>query len=255
MLSKADKQAGDLADKLSAAIRQSNKVSLDDLAKQFHLTVGETRPVSALDPILELGNSKEVKDAVFGQRAGELSLPIHSDRGYLIVSVKDILPAHQGTLEEVRERVVSDLKQEKGVELARQKAQDLEKRVKTGEKFDAAAKALGLEAKTSDAIARNGSIPSAASGKQLSAAFQMKSGDLAPPLSLGSNWLVYRVTEKQEPNPADFEKQKKDMAEQVLQTKRSTAFEAFRTALEARLKQEGKLKIMWDKLKGFGDLS
>jgi peptidyl-prolyl cis-trans isomerase D len=255
MLSKADKQAGDLADKLSATIRQSNKVSLDDLAKQFHLTVGETRPVSALDPILELGNSKEVKDAAFGQRVGELSLPIRSDRGYIVLSVKNILPAHQGTLEEVRERVVSDLKQEKGVELARQKAQDLEKRVKAGEKFDAAAKALGLEAKTSDAIARNGSIPNAASGKQLSAAFQMKSGDLAPPLSLGANWLVYRVTEKQDPNPADFEKQKKDMAEQVLQTKRSTAFDAFRAALEARLKQEGKLKIMSDKLKGFGDLS
>jgi hypothetical protein len=33
------------------------------------------------------------------------------------------------------------------------------------------------------------------------------------------------------------------------------AFEAFRTSLEARLKQEGKLHIMSDKMKGFGDLS
>ena len=255
MLSKADKQASEIADKLSAAIRQSNKTSLDELAKQFHLTVGETRPVSALDPILELGNAKEVKDAVFGQRPGELSLPIHSDRGYLVVSIKSVLPAHQGTLEEVRDRVVSDLKQQKGVELARQKAEDLEKRVKAGEKFDAAAKALVLEPKTSDAIARNGTIPGAASGKQLSAAFQMKPGDLAPPLNLGANWLVYRIADKQEPNAADFEKQKKDLTEQVLQSKRNTAFEAFRTTLEARLKQEGKLKIMPDKLKGFGDLS
>jgi peptidyl-prolyl cis-trans isomerase D len=255
LLSKADKQASDIADKLSVAIRQSNKTSLDELAKQFHLTVGETRPVSALDPILELGNSKEVKDAVFGQRVGDLSVPIHSDRGYLIVSVKEVLAPHQGTLEEVRERVVSDLKQQKGVELARQKAEDLEKRVKAGEKFDAAAKALGLEAKTSDAIARNGSIAGAASGKQLSAAFQMKPGDLAPPLNLGANWLVYRALDKQEPNPADFEKQQKDLTEQVLQSKRGTAFDAFRAALEARLKQEGKLKIMLDKLKGFGDLT
>jgi peptidyl-prolyl cis-trans isomerase D len=255
LLSKADKQASDIADKLSAAIRQSNKTSLDELAKEFHLTVGETRPVSALDPILELGNSKEVKDAVFGQRVGDLSVPIHSDRGYLIVSVKAVLAPHQGTLEEVRERVVSDLKQQKGVELARQKAEDLEKRVKAGEKFDATAKALGLEAKTSDAIARNGSIAGAASGKQLSAAFQMKPGDLAPPLNLGANWLVYRILDKQEPNPADFEKQQKDLTEQVLQSKRGTAFDAFRAALEARLKQEGKLKIMFDKLKGFGDLT
>ncbi len=75
---------------------------------------------------------------------------------------------------------------------------------------------------------------------------------MGAPLSLGQNWLVYRVTEKQEPNPADFEKQKKDLTEEVLQTKRGMAFEAFRTALDNRLKQEGKLKMMPEKLKTFG---
>jgi peptidyl-prolyl cis-trans isomerase D len=254
MLAKADKQASDIADKLSAAIRQNNKMSIDDLAKQFHLSVGETRPVAAAEPILELGNSKEVKDAIFGQRPDELSLPIHTDRGYLVVAVRGVLPAHQGTLEEVRERVIADLKQQKSTEIARQKADDLEKRLKGGDKFETAAKALGLDPKTSDFFARAGSITGAASGKQLSAAFQMKPGDVGQPLNLGASWFVYRVAEKQEPNPADFDKQKKDLTDQVLQTKRSLAFEAFRTALEARLRQEGKLRIMNDKLKGFGDL-
>jgi peptidyl-prolyl cis-trans isomerase D len=255
MLSKADKQASDIADKLSTAIRQNNKMSLDEVAKQFHLSVGETRPVTATEPILELGNSKEVKDAIFSQRPDELSLPIHTDRGYLIVAVRGVLPAHQGTLDEVRERVVADLKQQKSTEIARQKSDDLEKRLKAGEKFEAAAKALGLDPKTSDLFARSGSITGAASGKQLSAAFQMKPGDVGPPVNLGTSWFVYRVAEKQEPNPADFEKQKKELSDQVLQTKRSLAFEAFRTALEARLRQEGKLRIMNDKLKGFGSFS
>ncbi len=255
MLAKADKQGADIADKLSAAIRQSNKTSIDDLAKQFHLTVGETRPVSASEPILELGNSKEVKDAIFGQRPDELSLPIHTDRGYLILSVRGVLPAHQGTLDEVRDRVIADLKQQKSTDIARQKADDLEKRLKSGEKFETAAKALGLDPKTSDLFARNGSISGAASGKQLSAAFQLKPGDVGQPLNLGASWFVYRVAEKQEPNPADFDKQKKDLTDQVLQTKRNLAFEAFRTSLEARLKREGKLRIMSEKLKGFGDLS
>jgi peptidyl-prolyl cis-trans isomerase D len=254
MLAKADRQASDIADKLSAAIRQNNKMSLDELAKQFHLTVGETRPVTATEPILELGNTKEVKDAIFGQPPDQLSLPIHTDRGYLVVSVRGVLPAHQGTLDEVRHRVVADLKQQKSTEIAREKADELEKRLKAGEKLEAAAKALGLDAKVSDFIARNGSVTGAASGKQLSAAFQMKPGDVGPALNLGSSWFVYRIAEKQEPNPADFEKQKKDLSDQVLQSKRSAAFEAFRTSLETRLRQEGKLRIMNDKLKGFGDL-
>ena len=255
LLSEADKQAGDIADKLSQAIRQSNKVSLDDLAKQYHLSTGETRPVAATDPLLELGNSTQVKvsDAIFQLRQGELSLPLQTDRGYLVLSLKQVLPAHQGSLEEVREKVVADLKQEKASLEARTKAEELTKRTKAGEKFDAAAKALGLEAKTSDDFARSGSIPNVASGKQLGAAFQLKTGDVGAPLNLGPNWLVYKVVDKEEPKPEDFDKQKKELTDSVLQSKRSIAFEAFRTALEDRLKKEGKLKLMPEKLRNFGE--
>jgi peptidyl-prolyl cis-trans isomerase D len=255
MLQEADKQASDSADQLAKAIRQSNKVSLDDLAKQYHLTVSETRPVSAVEPVLELGNSKEVKDAIFRLRPEELSLPLRTDRGYVVLSVKQILPAHQGSLDEVRAQVIDDLKQEQSGTLAKTKADELAKRVKIGEKFDAAAKALGLDPKTSESISRNDSIAGAASGKQLAGAFQMKPGELGVPLSLGANWMVYRVDSKDEPNPDDFEKQKKALTGQLLQTKRTVAFEAFKTALENRLKQEGKVKLMPDKLAGFGSLS
>ena len=252
LLSQADKQASDVADQLSASIRKSNKTSLDDLAKQYHLTIGETRLVSATDPLLELGNSQDVKDAIFRLRQGELSLPVRSDRGYVILSLQDSQPAHQGSLEEVRDRVITDLKREKSTELAKTKAEGLAKRAKASEKFDAAAKALGLEPKTSDSFARNGSIPGAASGKQLAVAFNLKNGDVGAPLNLGQNWLVYRVAEKQEPSPAEFEAQKKQLTEEALQAKRNLAFEAFRTALNDRLKQEGKLKMMPEKLKSFG---
>ena len=252
LLDQAEKQASDTADQLSAAIRQSNKISLDDLAKQYHLTVGETRPISATDPLLELANSQEARNAIFLLRIGELNPPVRTDRGYVVLSVKSIQPAHQGSLEEVHDRVIAGLKREKSTEMAKSKAEELIKRVKAGEKFDATARSLGLEPKTSDPIARDGSIPGAASGKQVGAAFNLKAGDVAAPLSLGQNWLVYRVAEKTDANPADFDKQKKQLTEELLQSKRSLAFDAFRTALDTRLKQEGKLKLMPDKLKAFG---
>jgi peptidyl-prolyl cis-trans isomerase D len=255
VLQQADQQAAQAADQLAKAIRQSNKVSLDDLAKQYQLTVSQTRPISVTDPILELGNSKEVKDAIFRLRQNELSLPIRTDRGYVVLSVQQITPAHQGSLEEVREQVVNDLKQEEAGKLAKTKAEELAKRVKAGEKFEAAAKALGLEAKTSDLISRNDSISGAASGKQLGEAFQMKPGDVGAPMSLGNTWMVYRVETKEEANPNDFEKQKKSLTEQLLQTKRSVAYEAFKTALDNRLKQEGKVKLNTDKMAGFGSFS
>lgn len=255
LLTEADKQASSTADQISAAVRRSSKISLDDLAKQYHLTLGQTRPVSASDPILELGSSQDVKDEIFRLRAGDLSLPIRTDRGYVILSVKETFPAHQGTLEEVRDRVIADLKKEQSVQQAKSKADELEKRVKAGEKFDVAAKAVGLEPKTSDSISRDGSIPGAASGKQLGAAFNLKQGEVGGPLSLGQNWMVYRVAERVEADPASFEAQKKQLTEELLQSKREVAFEAFRSALSDRLLKEGKLKLMPEKLKSFGSLT
>jgi len=254
MLTKTDEDASNIADQLAAAIRKSNRTPLADLARDFHLEVAQTRAVAATDPLIELGNSSEAKDTIFRLREGEVSQPIRTDRGYVVLSLKQVIPAHQASLDEVRDKIVVSLKQEKAQELARQKTDELAKRIKNGEKFDAAAKALGLDPKTSDDFSRAGSIAGVGSGKQLSAAFNMKAGEVSAPQNIGTNWLIYRVESKIEPNPADFEKQKKDLGDQVLNDKRGLAYEAFRSGLEQRLKQEGKLKLMPEKLKGFGDL-
>ena len=252
---KGDEEANKIADNVSKEIRKSNKTSLDDLAKEFNLDISETAAVSAADPLLYFGNAPAVKDELFRLQQGQVSMPLKTDRGYVILSLKSIVPPHAGTFDEERLKVLDNVKREKAVQLAKSKAEELEKRVKSGEKFEAAAKALGVDGKTSDLFARSGSIGGVGSGKQLAAAFQMKQGEVGPVLSLGANWLVYHVAEKVEPNPDDFEKQKKDLTQQVLQEKRDLAFQSFRTALDDRLKKEGKLKIMQDKMKNFGDLT
>jgi len=251
---KVDQTENSIADKMSSQIRQSNKVTLDDLARQYHLSIAETRPLAPNDPVLELGNSQDIKDEIVRLRQGELSTPIRTDRGYVVLSVAQILPAHPGTLEEVRDKVISDLKQQKSQQLARSKADELVKRVKAGEKFAAAAKALDLDAKTSDLFARTGSIPAVGSGKLLAAAFGLKASEVGAPLEIAGSWFAYQVADKVEPNPADFETQKKTITDTLLQTKRNVAFEAFRSSLEERLKNEGKLKLMPEKMRSFGSL-
>ena len=253
-LQKVDQQAASVADKMSSQIRQSNKVTLDELAQQYHLSVAETHPVAANDPVLELGNSQDIKDQIVRLRSGELSTPIRTDRGYVVLSLKQVIPAHPGTLEEVREKVIADIKQQKSTQLARAKADDLVKRVKAGEKFDTAAKAIGLDPKMSDLFARNGSLPGVGSGKLLAPVFQLKQGEVGSPMEIASSWFAYQVADKVEPNPADFEAQKKTITDTLLQQKRNLAFEAFRTSLEERLKQEGKLKLMPQKIRNFGTL-
>ena len=55
--------------------------------------------------------------------------------------------------------------------------------------------------------------------------------------------------------PADLENRIKTITDNLLQTKRNLAFEAFHAALEERMKKEGTLKLMPEKMRGFGDLT
>ena len=54
---KVNTEANDISNQMAAAVRQSDRQPLEDLAKKFNLELGETAPVSATEPVGKLGNS------------------------------------------------------------------------------------------------------------------------------------------------------------------------------------------------------
>ena len=246
---KAEQLGETISNQIADEIRRSGRIPIDELAKKFNMTTGEAKLVEATQPLPELGTAPGLIDTIFHQRPGDVSAPIHTDLGYVVLSVKDIQPSHPATLAEVRDRVMSDYRHEKAVEMAKTRADELAKRAKSGENFSAAAQALGLTMKTSDAISRTGSIPDVGSAKQFPSAFTMPVGQTGDPIPLGQNWAVYRVAQHDPINQDDFDKQKAKIEEQVLQRKRQTAYDLFRTALKTRLQQEGLLQYNAENLK------
>ena len=246
---KLSADANNISTQMAAAVRQSNRQSLDDLARKFNLKLGETQPASVTDPVGDLGNTPELHQALFQLRSGELSQPFQLPQGYVILTPKEIQPAHQGTLAEVHDKVLADYQQEKSIELAKTKADELAKRVQSGEAFDQAAKALGLTVVTPAPFARNGSVQDVGSAKVLEAAFGMPVGQSSPAAQVGGNWLVYRIVSHQPVNPEDLAAQSAQIKDQLTQAKQAAAFDAFRTALEDRLKKEGKLNVNDDAMK------
>jgi peptidyl-prolyl cis-trans isomerase D len=246
---KAEQLGDTLSAQIADEIRRTGRIRIDELAKKFNLMTGEARLVEVNQPLPELGNAPGLVDTVFRLRVGDVSAPLHTDRGYVVLSLKDIQPSHPATLTEVRDKVLADYRHEKAVELAKTRADELAKRLKSGENFATAAKALGFEVKTSEPLARTGSLPEAGSMKQFSAAFKLPVGQSGDPVFLGTTWVVYRVAQHDPFNEDDFAKQKTTIEAQALQSRRQAAYELFRTTLEARLRQEGKLHINEENLK------
>ncbi len=234
-------EQGDISDKLAAVVRQSNRQSIDGISKQFNLQTGETPLVSVTDAVGDLGAEPALQEALFSLHPEELSQPISIDRGYVIISVGKIVAGHQGTLAEVRDRVLADYRKEKAQDLAEQKAEELAKDVKSGMAFDKAAKSLGLDLKTTDPITRTSQVVDVGPAKELEDAFVMNVGQTGGPALLGGNWVVYQVKSKQAVNPDDFAKAKDALQKQILEEKQAAAFEAFHDALQKRYIQDGKL--------------
>lgn len=239
---KVSDEANTVSDQLAEAVRQSNRQSIDDLAKRFNLTVGETPAISATDPLLTFGNSTDIRTDLFQLRPGEISLPLQAPQGYVIITPKEVLPAHQGTLAEVHDKVLADYQQGQSLVLAQQKAADLAKQAQSGD-FSKAAKALALNPVTPESFARTGNVPDVGDAKLLSSAFSMADGQVSAPLQVGGNWIVFRVVSHQPANPADLAQQAASIQTQLLQTKQNAAFEAFHDALVARLTAERKITI------------
>ncbi len=245
-------EANKTSDQMAAAVRQSNHQPLEDLAKKFNLQLGESPAASQTDPVSNFGNSAELRSALFQLRTGEVSQPIQTSLGYAIITPKDITPAHQGTLAEVHDKVLADYQQEKSLELARTKAEDLAKAAQGGEAFDKAAKSLNVPTKTSDSFSRTGSIPDVGAGTLIESAFTMPVGQVSSAKQVAGNWLVYRVTGHEPVIQAAFILQADQIRQQMLQAKQNAAYDAFKTALEDRLKKEGKLTMNADALKRLG---
>jgi peptidyl-prolyl cis-trans isomerase D len=240
---KVNAEASDIAGRMAAGVRLSNRQSLDALAKQFQLELGETSPTGITEPVGTLGNSPDLHQALFELQTGELSQPMRVESGYVILTVKDVLPAHQGTLVEVHSRVLADYQQEKSLELARSRTAELSKRAQAGEAFDKAAKSLGIDVKTSESFAETGSVPDVGTGQQLSAAFGMAVGQVSGPAQISGNWLVYRIVAHDPAKPEDLANQTEDIRQRVLESKQTAAFAAFRADLISRLTREGQLSI------------
>src|ERR1700683_469520 len=230
-------------EQMAAAVRQSNRQPLADMAKKFNLETGTTQLASATEPLNGLGNSPDLHQVLFELRPGELSQPLRVERGIALVTLKDDQAAHQATLDEVRDTVLTNYRRENATTLAKTRAEELAKRVKAGEQLDKAAKAMGIEVKASEPFGRAGQVGDLGAASQFSGAFSMPVDTTSGATAIAGNWVVYRVTAHDEPKPEELILQKPQIEQQTLQAKQQAAFEAFRNALEDRLKREGKLVI------------
>ena len=247
----ASDKAATRVDALAGKVQTDARTGgLDKAAKDSGLEVVDSGMLSRNDALPGVGNAPELMSAIFGARDKNPPESVHIPQGFVVYQVTKLEPARTPSFDEFRARVEQEYKADKAGQMLQQKTAELSEKARAQHDLKKAAKEVGATIKTSDLVGPTGQVPDlgALSG-QAQAVFEMKPGEISPPINTGRNGAVIALLEKQEPPPAQFAASKDRLREQLLQKKRNEFLEVFATNLQKTMEKNGKIKINQQEMK------
>ncbi len=169
----------------------------DTVAKGRGLTVGESGLFSKEEPISGLGMAPAAAQRAFELKDGEVSEAIRTPQGFAFVTLTGRQDAYVPKLDEVKAKVRDEVLKTKAIDAARGSAAAVAAQMKSGD-FNAAAKAAGLDVKTTELIARGAPVSDVGVSPAIdAAAFALPVGGVSEPVVTDTGAAIVKVLEKQ----------------------------------------------------------
>jgi peptidyl-prolyl cis-trans isomerase D len=226
----ADRRATELARNLDSPD------DFNTLQKQPALITSESGFFGRGEPISGLGVAPGAVSRAFEMKQGEVSEAINTPQGIAFITVVGMQDARDPGLDEVKARVREDVLKKKAIDAARQKATTLASQLKAGE-LEGAAKAAGLEVKTTDLISRGAPIADIGISAAVdAAAFALPAGAASSAIVTDNGAVVVKVLEKKAVTDEELKSGRQTLKEELLETERNRFYGAYMTKVRERLR-------------------
>ena len=157
--------------------------------------------------------------------------------GYYILQVIDKIPEKISELENVKEKVLVDLVEERQDAKASEDANVFLSALKSGKSMDTESNNFNLTPKTTGLFKRNESIPQIGfEGKISEAAFKLTNEKKLPEKVIkgGKGYYVIQFKDRKPPDLAGFNKEKTAIKQRLLQQKKSKVFDALLSQIRSK---------------------
>src|SRR5262249_37033839 len=172
-------------------------------------------------------------------KQGEVAGPLRASRGFVFETMVAKQDPYVPKVEEVKDKVRDEVVKQKARDASRQKAAEIAAKLKTAGDFEKAAKAAGLEAKTTDLITVDSPIPDLGNAPSVTdAAFKMAEGAVSDPIPTDNGTAVVKVLEKKEVTPQEWTTSKDKFREELLTDRRNRFFSAYMGKAKQKMKIE-----------------
>ena len=224
----------------------AQKQGLEKAAAKYGAQVVQSNMAGHNDALPGIGPQPALMDAVFAATGKTGPQSARTPQSTVVFQLEKIEPARTPAFEDIKDRVATEFRNQRGNDLLRRKTQEMSDRAHAQHDLAKAAKEAGATLKTSELVSRTQQVPDIGSmSGPASAAFTLKQGEISGPLNLGNNQAVLQIMERQEPSTADpeFAKQRDQLRERLAGEKRQEVLTLFLSDLGTRLEKEGKVKI------------
>jgi peptidyl-prolyl cis-trans isomerase D len=169
---------------------------------------------------------------------GEASDAVELEEGISILKVTEKKPSELKPLEEVQERIISIVKDQKAREMAEERINRLEKRAKKEKNLNTAAQIIGFELKNTGLLKKGETIEDIDSAGTISTAlFELKEKEMSSPIYTYKGVGIAKLEKIELPRQANFEEVEKEVKEEfVALRKKEKALEKMKK-VKAELKE------------------
>src|SRR5438105_4357271 len=235
---KADKGAKAAEGLANTTLTEARTQGLDKAAAKNNLNIITTEYFNQSATLPGIGASPQFMQAVFSPKPKSPPEMVNIPQGYAIVEVLDMKPSATPTFEQARKQLEDEFRNERAGSLLAKKTEELADKARSYKDLKKAAKELGATVKSSDLVDPAGQVPDVGSMSGPAAlAFDLQPGQISGPISSGNKGIVLALVDKQQPTPADYEKEKDQVKEALLQSKRGQVMNVCAQTLHERMQK------------------
>jgi hypothetical protein len=163
-----------------------------------------------------------------------------------LAEVMDIVPARPASFEEVKGQIREFLGGQSLKLLLQERSQQLVAAAKANGDLAKAAKAMGLEAKTSEAFKRQATVEGFGSATYIDDAFPKPDGTILNPIPMPDGTVIVKVMEHVPPDMGQLAEQRDKIREGLKVQKARIRGNLFQDGLVDELVRQGKVKLHQD---------
>lgn len=252
--------AAELAQKVTDDLKQTKnpEATAQKFADEANMTakemVRETGFVKPGDEVENIGISPQFEEGIKPlENANDVGEKIPIKDGFAIPMLVEKKEPRDETFEEAKARVAEAVKLERARAQVEQIAKDIAAGAGSVEALAAAAQSKGLKALDSKSFILGsplGQGPTAATSEELQdAIYALQAGGVTKtPVKVGDNWYVVGVTKREEASMEEFAKQREQLLQSSLMTKREQVFADYLEDIRRRMETSQQIKIYKDAL-------